>query len=93
MSGLTADELYRTAKIPYAFNYIDEDLDVTHDNDAQGDHGHARWPVSPPRIPMSGRRTPTAICTRPARKTAWSGVAPDAQVLPMKVFGKGRRRV
>ena len=39
MSGLTADELYRTAKIPYAFNYIDEDLDVTHDNDAQGDHG------------------------------------------------------
>lgn len=23
MSGLTADELYRTAKIPYAFNYID----------------------------------------------------------------------
>ena len=39
MSGLTADELYRTVKIPYAFNYIDEDLDVTHDNDAQGDHG------------------------------------------------------
>ncbi len=29
-------DLYRSAKVPFAFNYIDEDLDVTHDNDSQG---------------------------------------------------------
>ena len=88
MSGLTADELYRTAKIPYAFNYIDEDLDVTHDNDAQGDHG----------THVAGIATAnTYVWTKDAdgdlhaarQKNGVAGVAPDAQVLPMKVFGKG----
>ena len=88
MSGLTADELYRTAKIPYAFNYIDEDLDVTHDNDAQGDHG----------THVAGIATAnTYVWTKDAdgdlhaarQKNGVVGVAPDAQVLPMKVFGKG----
>ena len=88
MSGLTADELYRTAKIPYAFNYIDEDLDVTHDNDAQGDHG----------THVAGIATAnTYVWTKDAdgdlhaarQENGVVGVAPDAQVLPMKVFGKG----
>ena len=88
MSGLTADELYRTAKIPYAFNYIDEDLDVTYDNDAQGDHG----------THVAGIATAnTYVWTKDAdgdlhaarQKNGVAGVAPDAQVLPMKVFGKG----
>lgn len=37
--GLTADTLYRSDKVPYAFNYVDVNLDVTHDHDSQGDHG------------------------------------------------------
>lgn len=37
--GLTAQRVYRSEKVPYAFNYVDETLDVTHDNDNQGDHG------------------------------------------------------
>lgn len=36
---LSAEDLYLNSKLPFAFNYIDRDLDVTHDNDAQGDHG------------------------------------------------------
>ena len=31
--------LYISNKIPFAFNYVDEDYDVTHDNDRQGEHG------------------------------------------------------
>ncbi len=37
--GLTADDLFLSEKLPFAFNYIDKDLDVTHDNDLQGEHG------------------------------------------------------
>lgn len=37
--GLTADQLYESAKLPFNFNYVDHDLDVTHDNDSQGEHG------------------------------------------------------
>ena len=83
MSGLTADELYRTAKIPYAFNYIDEDLDVTHDNDAQGDHGtHVAG------IATANRYVENADGTYTYADNGVVGVAPDAQVVVMKVFGK-----
>lgn len=37
--GLTAADLYLSSKLPFAFNYVDGNLDVTHDNDAQGEHG------------------------------------------------------
>ena len=37
--NLTAEDLYLNGKLPFAFNYIDGDLDVTHDKDAQGEHG------------------------------------------------------
>ena len=37
--GLTAEDLYYSAKLPFTFNYIDENLDVTHDNDGMGEHG------------------------------------------------------
>lgn len=36
---LTADSLYLNAKLPFAFNYVDGDLEVTHDHDDQGEHG------------------------------------------------------
>ena len=35
----TAEQLYGTAKLPFHYNYVDGDLDVTHDNDDQGEHG------------------------------------------------------
>ena len=83
---LKASDLYVSAKIPFGFNYIDADLDVTHDNDSQGDHGsHVTG------IAAGNRYIEQADGSfAPALDTALTqGVAPDAQVYTMKVFGKG----
>ena len=37
--GVTAEDLYESSKLPFNFNYVDESLDVTHDNDDMGEHG------------------------------------------------------
>ncbi len=37
--GLTAESLYLNAKLPFAFNYVDGNLEITHDHDDQGEHG------------------------------------------------------
>ena len=83
---LKASDLYVSAKIPFGFNYIDADLDVTHDNDSEGDHGsHVTG------IAAGNRYIEQADGSfAPALDTALTqGVAPDAQVYTMKVFGKG----
>ncbi|MBR4972343.1 MAG: FIVAR domain-containing protein, partial [Oscillospiraceae bacterium] len=36
---LEAEDLYYNGKVPFGFNYVDCGLDITHDYDAQGDHG------------------------------------------------------
>ena len=36
---LSAEELYISSKLPFNFNYVDRNYDVTHDNDDQGSHG------------------------------------------------------
>ena len=85
LENVTADDLYINAKIPFGFNYIDRDLDVTHDNDTQGDHGsHVTGIAAGNRYIPNGDGTYSdaleAVLTQ--------GVAPDAQILVMKVFGK-----
>lgn len=35
----TAKDLYCNAKLPFAFNYVDRSLEVTHDHDTQSEHG------------------------------------------------------
>ena len=37
--GITAEELYRNSKMPFNFNYVDGDLNVSHDFDDMGSHG------------------------------------------------------
>ena len=37
--SLTAEELYSSSKMPFSFNYVDGNLDVSHDNDDMGSHG------------------------------------------------------
>ena len=69
---LTAAQLYRSSKVVYGFNYADNNLDITHDNDTMGDHG----------THVSGIAA--------ANKVEGSdvvGVAPDAQLMMMKVYG------
>lgn len=69
---LSVDNLYRSAKVPYAFNYVDASLDVTHDKDGQGDHG----------THVAG-----IVAANKTEGTDAVGVAPDAQLCIMKVFG------
>ena len=70
--GLTANALYISTKIPYHFCYVDNDLDVTHDYDTSGDHG----------THVAGIAAANKIDS-----TNVVGVAPEAQLIIMKVFG------
>ena len=69
---LTATELYRSEKVPYAFNYCDNNLSADHSKDNQGDHG----------THVAGIAAANAT-----EGTTVVGMAPDAQVLVLKVFG------
>ncbi|MBQ5386328.1 MAG: S8 family serine peptidase [Lachnospiraceae bacterium] len=82
--GLSGSKLYVSPKIPFAFNYIDKNLEITHDNDDEGDHG----------THVSGISTANVYVPNAASETGYSkqasgvvGVAPDAQLITMKVFG------
>lgn len=83
--GLTAADLYRNTKVAFGYNYVDGDLDITHDHDAQGDHGtHVSG------IATANRYVPKDGGFASAAETVLAcGVAPEAQLLVMKVFGKG----
>ena len=80
------DKLYLSAKIPFAFNYVDTDYDVTHDNDSQGEHGSHVEGIAAANayIPNGDGTFSNALSTVKVQ-----GVAPDAQIIAMKVFGKG----
>ena len=73
MSGLTAEDLYRSEKVPYAFNYVDSNLNADHSRDQQGDHG----------THVAGIAAANAL-----ESTSVVGMAPDAQIIVMKVFGQ-----
>ena len=82
--SVTAEALYGTTKLPFNYNYVDGDYDVTHDNDAQGEHGsHVAG------IAVANRYVPTEDGYANAlEEVLVQGVAPDAQLITMKVFGK-----
>ncbi len=83
MEGLTADDLYVNPKVPFGFNYVDTNTEITHMMDTQGEHGSH----------VAGIAAANAyISTREGFKNALDtvlvqGVAPDAQLMVMKVFG------
>lgn len=82
--SLTAEKLYLNEKLAYAYNYMDNSLDVTHKNDAQGEHGsHVAG------IATANAYIPTAEGYVDAAENVYvRGVAPDAQLITMKVFGR-----
>ena len=85
-SSLTGEQLYRNTKLAYAYNYVDRDLDVTHDHDSEGDHGsHVSGIATSNRYVPDGNGGYASA----AETVKVNGVAPDAQILTMKVFGKG----
>ncbi len=79
------ESAYVNAKIPFGYNYVDEDYDILHVNDSQGEHGsHVAG------IATANAYIPDAEGTFvPALDSVFvQGVAPDAQLIVMKVFGK-----
>ena len=83
---LTAEDLYLTEKLAFAVNYVDSGagrLNVTHDNDYQSAHGSHVAGIS-----TANRFVPTADGYADALDSVLvAGVAPDAQLITMKVFG------
>lgn len=68
-SGITASQVYKTDKVPFAFDYADNDLDVA--PNGAGDHG----------THVAGIAAANAGVVADV-----VGVAPQAQILAMKVF-------
>ena len=82
--NLSSHDLYINAKAPYGFNYVDCDLDVTHDNDDQGENGsHVAGIAAANRFIRKNGEYVDALS-----EVFVAGTAPDAQILVMKVFGK-----
>ena len=82
---LDLDGVYRSAKVPYGVNYVDMDYDITHINDTQGEHGsHVAGIAAANKYVPNGEGFDKAL-----ESVMTQGEAPDAQLLIMKVFGKG----
>ena len=73
---VSAEELYNSEKVPFVFNYADSNLTGDHSRDNQGDHG----------THVSG----IAAANANVEGTEVVGMAPDAQIIVMKVFGATR---
>lgn len=82
-TSLTVDDIYVSTKIPYAYNYVDQNTDVTHLNDNMGTHGsHVAGIAAANRYIYDDSTYQDA-----ATYVKAVGMAPDAQLLIMKVFG------
>ena len=74
------------SKIAFAYNYKDADYDVTHDNDDQGDHGSHVAGIATANSWLYN--SASGNYSKAMDYAFMQGVAPDAQLLAMKVFGK-----
>ena len=73
--GLSVEDVYYNSKVAYGFNYSDDNLNITHNYDTNGDHG----------THVAGIAAANKVDESPV-----VGVAPDAQLYIMKVFGSQR---
>ncbi len=79
------EQVYKNTKIPYAYNYVDGGYVTDHMSDTQGEHGsHVSGIAAANRyIKVDGEFVESAAAVGAV------GVAPDAQIITMKVFGQG----
>lgn len=81
--GYDAGDLYRSAKIAFSYNYVDKDLRIDH-NDNSAEHGsHVSGIAAANRYVSDGR----GGYENALEAVHVQGVAPDAQIVTMKVFG------
>ena len=80
-------QAYHNTKLPFAYNYKDGDYDVTHDNDEEGEHGSHVAGIATANSWLYSETT--GEYGKALDYCFMQGVAPEAQLLTMKVFGKG----
>ncbi|MBQ7871359.1 MAG: S8 family serine peptidase, partial [Oscillospiraceae bacterium] len=79
------ESAYINSKIPFGYNYVDADYDVRHINDSMGEHGSHVSGIAAANaylLQEDGSFVPAL------QEVLVQGVAPDAQIITMKVFGK-----
>lgn len=81
----TAASFYINEKLPFGANYVDYNLTVDHDYDNKGSHGsHVGGIAAANRYIPEGESYADAL-----QRVRMCGVAPDAQIITLKVFGNG----
>ena len=82
----SGEAAYRNTKVAYGYNYVDKNVSyIDHDLDTQGEHGsHVSGISTANRFIKVGEEFKPAL-----EAVGTQGVAPDAQLVVMKVFGKG----
>lgn len=79
-----SSRVYINSKLPFGYNYVDTNYFVNHDHDSQGGHGSHVAGIAAANDYIKNADGSFS----PALDTAkMQGVAPDAQILTMKVFG------
>ena len=77
-------KVYLSQKLPFAFNYVDLDYDTDH-SDGESEHGsHVAGIATANSYVKTENGFQSALAA-----VHTQGVAPDAQLITMKVFGKG----
>lgn len=79
----SAEDTFLSHKIPFGANYVDHDLDVCHEADDSGHGSHVAGIAAGNRYVYRDSEYVSALDA-----TLTQGVAPDAQLLVMKVFGE-----
>ncbi len=82
---LDPETAYFSSKLPFGFNYKDHDYDITHDNDEEGEHGSHVAGIATANSYIVGQ---DGAYYKALDTVLMQGVAPEAQLLTMKVFGK-----
>ena len=82
---IDAEQAYLNMKLPFGYNYIDADYDITHDNDSMSEHGSHVAGIAAANAYILQEDGGFA---RALTSVYVQGVAPDAQLITMKVFGK-----
>lgn len=87
---ISADKAYVNAKIPFAYNYIDKNYTIDHVHDTQGEHGSHVEGIAAANayIQQADGTFASALDTVKVQ-----GVAPDAQLVVMKVLGRAAARM
>ncbi|MBR7009806.1 MAG: choice-of-anchor J domain-containing protein [Oscillospiraceae bacterium] len=82
----SGNAVYRNTKVGYGYNYVDKNtVNITHLTDSQGEHGSHVSGISTANrfVKVDGEFVPAL------QAVGTQGVAPDAQLVVMKVFGSG----